>query len=223
VIHRYRRPGLLVAAVIAVAAALLAPVTAFAAVANETTLTVTFVDAVTLLSVDRAAVHVTAHQDGAVIAEVDGETDAAGTAVLINLPHETGEGGPVTIDVVAHKETSFTDADTGCVLDDTWDASRLGVPVDDVALAVALTADEQQAVSSIECPPEVAPPTGEVGGAVGTPGATLPPTDSVAGSGPTSPGSLAVIAALVGASVGLVVLAPRRRRAEVRVERRPRR
>jgi hypothetical protein len=97
------------------------------------------------------------------------------------------------------------------------------VPVDDVALAVAFTADEQQAVSSIECPPEVAPPTGEVGGAVGTPGATLPPTDSVAGSGSTSPGSLAVIAALVGASVGLVVLAPRRRRAAVRVERRPRR
>jgi hypothetical protein len=223
VIHRYRRPGLLVAAVVAVAAALLAPVTAFAAVANETTLTVTFVDAVTLLSVDRAAVHVTAHQDGAVIAEVDGETDAAGISVLINLPHETGEGGPVTLDVVAHKETSFTDAETGCVLNDSWDASRLGVPVDDVALEVAFTADEQQAVSSIECPPEVAPPTGEVGGAVGTPGATLPPTDSVAGSGSTSPGSLAVIAALVGASVGLVVLAPRRRRVAVRVERRPRR
>ena len=222
-IHRYRRPGLLVAAVVAVAAALLAPVTAFAAVANETALTVTFVDAVTLLSVDRAAVHVTAHQDGAVIAEVDGETDAAGISVLINLPHETGEGGPVTLDVVAHKETSFTDAETGCVLNDSWDASRLGVPVDDVALEVAFTADEQQAVSSIECPPEVAPPTGEVGGAVGTPGATLPPTDSVAASGSTSPGSLAVIAALVGASVGLVVLAPRRRRVAVRVERRPRR
>jgi len=225
VIHRYRRPGLLVAAVMAVAAALLAPVTAFAAVANQTTLTVTFVDAVTLLSVDRAAVHVTAHQDGAVIAEVDGETDAAGISVLINLPHETGEGGPVTLDVVAHKETSFTDSDTGCVLNDSWDASRLGVPVDDVALEVAFTADEQQAVSSIECPPEVAPPTGEVGGAVGTPGATLPPTDSVAGSGSgsASPGSLAVIAGLLGGSVGLVVLVPRRRRAAVRVERRPRR
>jgi len=225
VIHRYRRPGLLVAAVMAVAAALLAPVTAFAAVANETTLTVTFVDAVTLLSVDRAAVHVTAHQDGAMIAEVDGETDAAGVSVLINLPHETGEGGPVTLDVVAHKETSFTDSDTGCVLNDSWDASRLGVPVDDVALEVAFTADEQQAVSSIECPPEVAPPTGEVGGAVGTPGATLPPTDSVAGSGSgsASPGSLAVIAGLLGGSVGLVVLVPRRRRAAVRVERRPRR
>jgi len=225
VIHRYRRPGLLVAAVMAVAAALLAPVTAFAAVANETTLTVTFVDAVTLLSVDRAAVHVTAHQDGAVIGEVDGETDAAGVSVLINLPHETGEGGPVTLDVVAHKETSFTDSDTGCVLNDSWDASRLGVPVDDVALEVAFTADEQQAVSSIECPPEVAPPTGEVGGAVGTPGATLPPTDSVAGSGSgsASPGSLAVIAGLLGGSVGLVVLVPRRRRAAVRVERRPRR
>jgi hypothetical protein len=135
----YRRPGLLVAAVLAVLASLLAPVTAFAAVANETTLTVTFVDGVTLLSVDRAAVHVTAHQDGAVIAEVDGETDAAGISVLINLPHETGEGGVVTLDVTAHKETSFTDSATGCVMNDTWDASRLGVPVDDVALAVPPT------------------------------------------------------------------------------------
>ena len=108
-IHRYRRPGLLVAAVAALAAALLVPSFALAAVANETTLTVRFVDAVTLLPVDRAAVHVTAHQDGAVIDEVDGETDAAGVSVLINLPHETGEGGPVTLDVVAHKNTTFTD------------------------------------------------------------------------------------------------------------------
>ena len=45
------------------------------------------------------------------IDEVDGETDAAGVSVLINLPHETGEGGPVTLDVVAHKNTTFTDAD----------------------------------------------------------------------------------------------------------------
>ena len=227
-IHRYRRPGLLFAAVAALAAALLVPSFALAAVANEATLTVRFVDAVTLLSVDRAAVHVTAHQDGAVIGEVDGETDAAGVSVLINLPHETGEAGPVTLDIVAHKNTTFTDADTGCTLTDTWDASRLAVPVDGVELTVEFTADEQQAVSSIECPSEVAPPTGEVGGAVGTPGAkpvvaTLPPTDSVAGSGATSPGSLAVIAALVGASMGLVVLVPRRRRTAVRVERRPRR
>ena len=226
-IHRYRRPGLLVAAVAALAAALLVPSFAFAAVANETTLTVRFVDTVTLLSVDRAAVHVTAHQDGAVIGEVDGETDAAGVSVLINLPHETGEAGPVTLDIVAHKNTTFTDADTGCTLTDTWDASRLAVPVDGVELTVEFTADEQQAVSSIECPPAVAPPTGEVGGAVGTPAAkpvaTLPPTDSVAGSGATSPGSLAVIAALVGASIGLVVLVPRRRRATVRVEQSPRR
>ena len=163
----------------------------------------------------------TAHQDGAVIDEVDGETDAAGVSVLINLPHETGEGGPVTLDVVAHKNTTFTDAQTGCVVTDTWDASRLAVPVDGVELTVEFTADEQQAVSSIECPPEVAPPTGEVGGAVGTPGATaratLPPTDTIAANDGSSPGSLAVIAALVGASAGLVVLVPRRRRAAVRV------
>src|SRR4029078_633162 len=162
----YRRAGLLVAAVLAVLASLLAPVTAFAAVANETTLTVTFVDGVTLLSVDRAAVHVSAHQDGALMAEVDGETDAAGISVLINLPHETGEGGVVTLDVTAHKETSLTDSATGCVMNDTWDASRLGVPVDDVALAVAFTADEQQATSSVQCPPDQPAPTGEVGGAV---------------------------------------------------------
>jgi hypothetical protein len=99
----YRRPGLFAAAVLAVLTSLLAPVAAFAAVANETTLTVTFVDAVTLLPVDRAAVHVTAHQDGAVIAEADGETDGAGISVLINLPRETSEGRVVTLDVTAHK------------------------------------------------------------------------------------------------------------------------
>src|SRR4029078_13576383 len=94
-------------------------------------------------------------------------------------------------------------------------------------MTIAYRADEQQAVSSIECPPEVAPPTGEVGGAVGTPAAkpvaTLPPTDSIAANDATSPGSMAGSAALVGASMGLVVLVPRRRRAAVRVERRPRR
>jgi hypothetical protein len=222
VILRYRRLGLLAVGVVAVVAGLLAPAAALAAVANETTLTVTFVDAATLLSVDRAAVHVTAHQDGAVIGEVDGETDAAGISVLINLPHETGEGGVVTLDVVAHKETSFTDADTGCVLDNTWDASRLGVPVDDVALAVAFTADEQQSTSSIQCPPDQPTPTGEVGGAVGTPAprATLPPTDTVAAVTPASSGGLAVVVAgLVGLAAGVLVfvrgsgrLSPSRRR-----------
>jgi hypothetical protein len=219
----YRRPGLLVAGVLAVLASLLAPVTASAAVANETTLTVTFVDAVTLLSVDRAAVHVTARQDGAVIVEVDGETDATGISVLINLPHETGEGGAVTLDVTAHKETSFTDSETGCVTNDTWDASRLGVPVDDVALAVAFTADEQQAVSSIECPPDQPAPTGDVSGAVGTPGPTLPPTDTVGAGGAAGSGLAVVLAGLLGVAAFALFLVPRRRRAEVRVERRVRR
>jgi len=224
VILRYRRLGLLAAGSLAVVAGVLAPAAAFAAVANETTLTVTFVDAATLLSVDRAAVHVTARQDGAVIAEVDGETDAAGISVLINLPHETGEGGVVTLDVTAHKETTFTDADTGCVLDDTWDASRLGVPVDDVALAVAFTADEQQTASSIQCPPDQPAPTGEVGGAVGTPAprphATLPPTDMVSPSSTGSIGPAVVISGLVVLAAALLVVVPRPRRAAVRAERR---
>ena len=140
---------------------------------TTTTLTVRFVDAVALLPVDRAAVHVTAHQDGAVIDEVDGETDAAGVVGADRACRtRPASGGPVTLDVVAHKNTTFTDAATGCTVTDTWDASRLAVPVDGVELTVEFTADEQQAVSSIECPPEVAPPTGEVGGAVGTPAAT---------------------------------------------------
>ena len=224
-ILRYRHPGLFAAAVLAVIAGLVAPAAALAAVETDASVTVTFVDAVSLLPVDGATVHVTAHQDDAVIAELDATTDASGVAVIAGVPRETGEGGVVTIDVVAHKEKSLSDADTGCVLDDTWDASRMGVPVSDVALAVAFTLDEQQAVSSIQCPPDQPPPTGEVGGVVGTPGpkATLPPTD-MAGSDPASSvGLVVVLAGLLGASAGVVVLSPRRRRAEVPVERRPRR
>lgn len=215
-IHRYRRPASLLAALGVVAAVLAAPSAALAAPAPESTLTVHFVDAVTLLAIDRASVQVTAHQDGAVIGEFSGETDAAGVAVLIDLPHETGEGGVVTLDVVAHKSTSFTDQETGCVADDTWDASRLGVPVSDVAVAVEFTADEQQTVSSIECPPQVPVPTGEVGAAQGTPGAaahTLPPTDALAESSPrvADPGGL-VAAVVTAGAIGLLFLTPRRRR-----------
>jgi hypothetical protein len=227
VILRYRRPWLIAAGLLAVVLGLVAPAAAFAAVANDAALTVTFVDAVTLLPVDGAAVHVTAHQDGAVLAEFDATTDASGVAVLAGLPRETAEAGAVTVDVVAHKEKSFTDADTGCVLDDTWDASRLAVPVSDVAVTVAFTLDEQQAVSSIQCPPDQPPPTGEVGGAVGTPAprphATLPPTDAVAASSSSSGGLAAVVAGLIGVAAGVLVLAPRPQRASVRVERRRRR
>jgi hypothetical protein len=229
VTHRYRRPGLLfgrvasfasIAAVAGLVASLAAPGPALAAVSPETTLTVQYVDSGTLLPVGHAAIQVTARQDGAVIAEFSGETDAAGTAVLADLPRETGEGGVVTLDVVAHKATSFTDEETGCVLDDTWDASRLGVAVDGTAVAVAFTADEQLAVSSIDCPPGQAAPTGEVGGAQGTPGRTLPPTDlEGAGAASSSAGAAAVIAGLLGVSAGALVLVPRRRRADVRVKR----
>jgi hypothetical protein len=213
--HRYRRPASIVAALACFLAFVAAPAGALAAPVAETTLTVHFVDAVTLLAIDRADVHVTARQDGAVVGEFDGQTDAAGVAVLIDLPHEAGEGGVVTLDVSAHKSTSFTDAETGCVADDTWDAARLGIPVDDVALAVEFSEDEQQTVSSIECPPQVVPPTGEVGAAQGTPAAarTLPPTDAL--GDPSRVLDLGgVVAALVAAgAVALVFVAPRRRRA----------
>jgi hypothetical protein len=216
VIHRYRRLWLLAGIVAGLVAA---PASALAAVAPEVTLTVHFADAVTLLAIDRADIHVTAHQDGAVIGEFDGETDAAGIAVLSDLPRETGEGGPVTLDIVAHKATSFTDAESGCVANDTWDAARLGVPVDDIALSVDFTVDEQQSVSSIECPPDQPAPTGEVSGAVGTPGRTLPPTD-VASSAPSGgAGTIMVAVGLVGLSAGMLMVLPRRRPATRRVRR----
>ena len=207
-ILRYRPIGLLAAVAVL---ALAGPASAFAAVAPEATLTVHFADAVTLLAIDGAAVHVTAHQAGAVIGVFDGQTDAAGIAVLSDLPHETGEGGLVTLDVVAHKDTVFTDEETGCVANDAWDAARLAIPVDGVAVDVDFTADEQQSVSSIECPPDQPPPTGEVGGIVGTPGPTLPSTDSLAEAGPTeSPGAVVLAGTLLVASAGVVFLVPRR-------------
>ena len=218
-IHRYRRSFGLVAVLASLAGLAAAPAGALAAVAPDATLTVHFADAVTLLAIDRAQVHVTARQDGAVIGEFEGETDAAGIAVLINLPHETGEGGPVTLDVVAHKESSFTDGESGCVAIDTWDAARRGVPVDGVALSVDFTVDEQQSVSSIECPPDQPAPTGDVGGAVGTPGRTLPPTDALSTASSDSAGTVVVAVGLVGLSAGLLMVLPRRRPATRRVRR----
>lgn len=216
-IHRYRRTWVLVAVLAGVAGLVAAPAGALAAVAPDATLTVRFVDAVTLLAIDRAAIHVTAHQDGAVIGEFDGETDATGIAVLIDLPREAGEGGAVRLDVIAHKETSFTDGQTGCVFNDTWDAARLAVPVDGAAIEVEFTADEQQTISSLECPPDQVPPTGDVGGIIGTPGPTLPATDSLAGAGSSeTPGALVVAGGLLVASAGFVFLVPRRRLARRR-------
>jgi hypothetical protein len=214
VIHRYRRLWLLAGIVAGLVAA---PAGALAAVVPEATLTVHFADAATLLAIDRADIHVTAHQDGAVIGEFDGETDAAGIAVLIDLPYETGEGGVVTLDIVAHKASSLTDPESGCMANDTWDAARLDVPVDDVALSVEFTVDEQQSVSSIECPPDQPAPTGEVSGAFGTPRRTLPPTD-VASTAPSGGADTVVIAAgVVGVSAGLLIVLPRRRPAARRV------
>ena len=115
----------------------------------------------------------------------------------------------MTVDVVAHKETHFTDQESGCVLDDTWDAARLGVPVDGAELEVEFSADEQQTISSLECPPQVVPPTGEVGGAIGTPGAPCRRPMRVSSGRVESPGSLVVGVALVAASAGLLLLVPR--------------
>jgi hypothetical protein len=223
VIHRYRRLWLLVGVL---AGLLVTPAGALAAIDNDAVLTVQFTDAVTLLPVDGAAVHVIARQGDQVLGEFDATTDADGTAAVSALPRETGEGDAVTLDVRATKSTSFTDPDTGCTLSDSWYAERLGVVVDSAAVGVAFTEDEQAPGSSLACPPSEAPPTGEVGGAVGTPGSaahTIPPTDTVAEPARASTGAGLAALAVTVLAAGILLLTPRRRRAEVRVERRARR
>jgi hypothetical protein len=84
---------------------------------------------------------------------------------------------------------------------------------EDVAVEVDFTVDEQQSVSSIDCPPGQPAPTGEVGAVVGTPGPTLPPTDTLSSASTESTGPVVVAAGLVGLSVGLLKVLPRRRRA----------
>jgi hypothetical protein len=208
VIHRYRRLWLLVGVL---AAVLAAPGGALAAVELDATLTVHWIDPVTLLPIDGAVIHVTARQGDAVIGKFEGTTDATGTAVLTGLPRETGEGGAVALDVVGNKETSFTDEETGCVLADSWHAERLAVQVDGPEIAVDFTPDDTANASSLACPPDQPAPTGGVEGAQGTPGRTLPPTDSIASASAKSTGAAVVAVGLLGLSAGLFMLLPRRR------------
>jgi hypothetical protein len=220
VIHRYRRPWLLAAVV---ASLLAAPGGALAAVETDAVLTVRFVDAETLLPVDGASVHVTASQGGTVIAEFDATTDADGAAAVGGLPRETGEADPVVVDITATKSASFTDEETGCTFADSWYAERRGVAVDAVEVTVDFSADEQSPASSIQCPPEEAPPTQEVGGAIGTPAParTLPPTDAPASVEVASSGGVAVAVGVMGVAAGVLFLVPRRRNAPLTA--RPRR
>jgi len=232
VIHRYRRLWLLAGVL---AGVLLAPGAALAAdepspevivdapnLVNETTLTVRFVDVVTLLPVDGAHVHVVARQLDVVLGEYDAQTDADGVAVLEELPFEAGfapEG--VRLDVTASKETSFTDPESGCVLADSWFAERLGIAVVDREVAVDFIGDEQTPSSSLACPPEATAPTQEVGGIQGTPGPkhTLPPTDALAGPSQGHGNGLAVAVALIAFGSAVLLATPRRRLGAVRVRR----
>jgi hypothetical protein len=203
----------------AVAALALAPAGALAAVQPDAVLTVRYTDAVTLLPVAEASVHVTARQGDAVIGQFDATTDADGAVVLPGVPLETGEGPAVVLDVEANKEATFVDDESGCAFIDTWHAERLAVAVAGQAVEVDFAPDEQLADSSIDCPAAETEPTGEVGGIVGAPKATLPSTDAL---GPVAApaaeaGGLVIAAGLIAASAGLLLLTPRRRRAGLRV------
>jgi hypothetical protein len=106
VIHRYRRPLLLVGVI---AGLLAAPAGASAAVQPDAVLTVRYTDAVTLLPVDGAAVTVTAWQGDELLAELSGTTGADGVALVEGLPIETGEGAAVVVDVVVDKASTVVD------------------------------------------------------------------------------------------------------------------
>jgi len=216
VIHRYRRLWLLVGLLVAFVAA---PVGARAAVENDAVVTVTFVDAVTLLPVEGATVHVKAHQGDTVLAELSAMTDASGIAVIPAVPRETGEGDPVAIDVSASKDTTFTDTDTGCVFADSVHAERLGVAVDAAEVAVDFTPGEQIPASSITCPPDESEPSQEVEEAVGTPGQPLPPTDALAAPAQTSSDGLVSVVGLVVIASAVALVTPRRRLSRVRARR----
>ncbi|HEX5013954.1 MAG TPA: hypothetical protein VFV72_07300 [Candidatus Limnocylindrales bacterium] len=215
-IHRYRRLWLLVGLLAAFVAA---PVGARAAVETDATVTVTFVDGVTLLPVEGAAVLVKARQGDTVLAELTATTDASGVAVVEAVPREAGEGDAVVVDVSASRETTFTDEDTGCVFAESVHAERLGVAVDAADVAVAFTPAEQNPASSITCPPDESEPSQEVEEAVGTPGHTLPPTDALQASPSTSNDGFAVIVGLVALASAVVFVAPRRRLSRVRARR----
>jgi hypothetical protein len=182
-------------------------------IAFEATLTVRFTDAVTLLPVDAAAVHVTARQADAIVGEYDGTTDADGMAVLAGLPIETGEGPAVRLGVVADKSTTSEDPGSGCSLASTWHAERADIAVETATVEVAFGDTEQDSTSSISCPGTQ--PTGEVGGVIGAPGITLPATDAaVQTTTSTSDPGAALVVGFIFALAGLSLVLRRPRRGD---------
>jgi hypothetical protein len=182
-------------------------------IAFEATLTVRFTDAVTLLPVDAAAVHVTARQADAVVGEYDGTTDADGVAVLTGLPIETGDGPAVRLGVVADKSTTTEDPGSGCSLAETWHAEREDIAVEAAAVEIAFGDTEQDSASSINCPDTQ--PTGEVGGVIGVPGITLPATDAaVQTTTSTSDPGAALVVGFIFALAGLSLVLRRPRRGD---------
>ena len=211
--HKYGRIGIVAAAVMLLSAAV--PAFAIAAEPGETvaldaTLTVRFIDAVTLLPVDAANVHVTARQGDAVLGEYDGMTNVEGAAVLTGLPIETGSGPAVLLQVTADKATTFEDTESGCLLAESWHAERVDVAVDGPAVEVAFGIDEQNSTSSITCP-DTTVPSGGVGGVIGRPQITPPATDIEASprNGRADSGGAVLVVGFLFALAGVSLIARR--------------
>ncbi len=176
--------------------------------------TVRFVDAATLLPVPNAAITITVSHplvDGGEPTILTGTTDADGIATIAGVPYRPNGSSEVELAIEAHKDTTWTDAASGCTGSDSWDAERTGV-AGAAVVEIAFTLDEQLASSSIECGPN-STPDGGVLGATGTPGSGLtpPPTDVVrtAAAAPDRLGPALTIGFLIGLVAAALMFTPR--------------
>ena len=187
---------------------------------DDGVVTVRFIDQLTLLPVAGATVTIgVSHpevEEGTATATLIGTTDANGVATIEGVPYRPHDLPGVELEVRAHKIATWTDAASGCTGSDTWDAARVGV-VGAAAVEIAFTADEQSASSSLECGPNPTP-SGDVGGATGTPGSggnaglTPPPTDALALRAAAQPdrlGAALTLGFLIGLIAAALLLSPR--------------
>ncbi|HUQ78029.1 MAG TPA: hypothetical protein VM427_04050 [Patescibacteria group bacterium] len=177
--------------------------------------TVQFIDAGTLLPVPDAAVTITVVHplvEGEARTVLTGTTNAKGLATIDGVPYRPNGSAEVELAISAHKDTTWTDAASGCTGSETWDAERTGI-AGAAAIDVAFTLAEQLVSSSIECGPGPTP-GGGVLGATGTPGIGLtpPPTDAVGirAAAPERLGPALTIGFLIGLIASVLMLASRR-------------
>jgi hypothetical protein len=157
-------------------------------------------------------------------------TDAAGDAVITNVPRAAEGSTPVLLDIRGDLSTVRVD-EAGCTVYEDWIAETKG-ETSAVVVEVALVSDtksinlncpEPTPTPVVEATPTPTPteiidpvatptasPTGEALGAVGTPNLTPPPTDEVtAAAAPTHSPFVPILLALLALAMLLVPVTSR--------------